>query len=155
MEISIVAAAPTDAGEVLTVQRAAFLAEGALNDSFTLPPLTETLDEVRAAIDDTGLVFLVARQEHRLVGSVRGRVTDGTGHVSRLSIAPDLQGQGLGRRLMTAIEQALAGQVQRFELFTGATSAANLALYHKLGYVDCGWGPGAAAAGITYLEKRV
>jgi ribosomal protein S18 acetylase RimI-like enzyme len=155
MEIVIGPATAADAGEVLTVQRAAFLAEGALNNSFTLPPLTETLDEVRAALSDPGTVVLVARLGHRLVGSVRARVTDRTGHIGRLSVAPDLQGQGLGGRLTSAIEQALAGRVDRFELFTGATSQANLRLYRKLGYVEAGWGPGAAAVGITYLEKMV
>ena len=155
MEITIAVAGPADAGEVLTVQRAAFLAEGALNNSFTLPPLTETLDEVRAALTDPGTVVLVARLGHRLVGSVRGRVVDRTGHISRLSVAPDLQGHGLGRRLTTAVEEAVAGRVDRFELFTGATSEANLRLYRGLGYVESGWGPGAAPVGITYLQKRV
>jgi len=155
MEITIAAADPADAGEVLTVQRAAFLAEGALNNSFTLPPLTETLDEVRAVLADPDTVVLVARLGHRLVGSVRARVADRTGHIGRLAVAPDLQGQGLGRRLTAAVEEALAGRVDRFELFTGATSEANLRLYRSLGYVESGWGPGAAPVGITYLEKRV
>jgi hypothetical protein len=49
LEIVIAPAVEEDAGELLTVQRAAFLAEGELNNSFRLPPLTETLDEVFAA----------------------------------------------------------------------------------------------------------
>ena len=155
MEFTIAVAQVADAGEVLTVQRAAFLAEGALNNSFTLPPLTETLEEVRAALTDPETVVLVARLGHRLVGSVRARTVGRTGHIARLAVAPDLQGQGLGRRLTSAVEQRLAGRVDRFELFTGATSEANLRLYRGLGYVEAGWGPGAAPAGIRYLEKRV
>lgn len=151
MDITVEPAVPADAGELMTVQRAAFLAEGRLNDSFTLPPLTETLDEVRASIGrDT---VLVARLGHRLIGSVRGVVTGGTGYVGRLSVAPDLQGHGIGRRLMAAIEAALAGRVTRYELFTGATSEANLRMYRALGYVDIGWRPAAAAPGLAYLEK--
>jgi hypothetical protein len=42
MELVIERACPEDAGELMTVQRAAFLIEGELNDSFTLPPMTET-----------------------------------------------------------------------------------------------------------------
>jgi ribosomal protein S18 acetylase RimI-like enzyme len=155
MEIVIGPAAVTDAGELLTVQRAAFLAEGVLNNSFTLPPLTETVDEVRAALTDPETVVLVARLGHRLVGSVRARITDRTGHIGRLAVAPDLQGHGLGRRLTSAIEEYVRDRVDRFELFTGATSEANLRLYRALGYVETGWGPGAAPVGITYLEKRV
>jgi ribosomal protein S18 acetylase RimI-like enzyme len=155
MEIVITVAEAADAGEVLTVQRAAFLIEGARNNSFTLPPLTERLDEVRAAFTDPGTVVLVARLGHRIVGSVRARIDGRTGHIGRLSVAPDVQGHGLGGQLTTAIEEALAGRVDRFELFTGATSEANLRLYRRLGYVETGWGPGAAPVGITYLEKRV
>jgi ribosomal protein S18 acetylase RimI-like enzyme len=155
MEVVIEPASARDAGEVLTVQRAAFLAEGALNNSFTLPPLVETLDEVRAALTDPATAVLVARLGHRLVGSVRATVDGRTGHIGRLSVAPDLQGHGLGAKLTSAIERALAGRVDRFELFTGATSEGNLRLYRKLGYVESGWGPGAAPVGITYLEKRV
>jgi hypothetical protein len=50
MEMAIEPARPEDAGELMTVQRAAFLIEGELNNSFTLPPMTETVDEVRKAI---------------------------------------------------------------------------------------------------------
>jgi ribosomal protein S18 acetylase RimI-like enzyme len=154
MDLTIEPARPRDAGELMTVQRAAFLAEGELNDSFRLPPLTETLDEVRAAIE-SDTVVLVARLGHRIVGSVRGEVAGGTGHIGRLSVAPDLQGHGIGGRLMAAVEAALAGRVRRFELFTGGTSQANLRMYRRLGYVDLGWRPAPAAPGLAYLEKLV
>ena len=45
--------------------------------------------------------------------------------------------------------------MERFELFTGATSEANLRLYRRLGYVDLEWRPAEAAAGLTVLEKRL
>lgn len=154
MTIAIARARPEDAGELMTVQRAAFLIEGEVNGSFTLPPLTETLDEVRKAIE-SDTVVLVARLGHRIVGSVRGIAVDGTGHVGRLSVAPDLHGRGIGRDLMAAIEAALADQVTRYELFTGATSENNLRMYRRLGYHDIGWQPAPAAPGLAYLEKRV
>jgi ribosomal protein S18 acetylase RimI-like enzyme len=175
MDLQISPAQHADAGELITVQRAAFLAEGRLNDSFLLPPLTETLDEVRAAIASDDTVVLVARLGHRLIGSVRGLIADGTGHVGRLAVAPDLQGHGIGRQLMTAIEAELTGRVTRFELFTGATSEGNLRLYRSLGYVEIGQrsapqGPGfsaraggtpaggstapVAAPPLAFLEKR-
>ena len=154
MELVIEPARPEDAGELMTVQRAAFLIEGELNNSFTLPPMTETLDEVRKAIE-SDTVVLVARLGHRIVGSVRGIAADGTGHVGRLSVAPDMHGRGIGRDLMAAIEAALAGRVTRYELFTGASSENNLRMYRRLGYHDIGWRPAAAAPGLAYLEKRV
>jgi ribosomal protein S18 acetylase RimI-like enzyme len=154
MDVVVEPARPEDAGELMTVQRAAFLIEGELNNSFTLPPMTETLDEVRKAIE-SDTVVLIARLGRRIVGSVRGTAADGTGHVGRLSVAPDMHGRGIGRDLMAAIEAALAEQVTRYELFTGATSENNLRMYRRLGYQDIGWRPAAAAPGIAYMEKRV
>ena len=58
MDIAIEPARPEDAGELMTVQRAAFLIEGELNNSFTLPPMTETLDEVRKAIESDTVVLV-------------------------------------------------------------------------------------------------
>jgi ribosomal protein S18 acetylase RimI-like enzyme len=140
-----------DAGEILTVQRAAYLSEGALHDSFTLPPLTETVDQVRAAIAGGGVLKAVLGT--RIVGAVRAALDGDTCHVGRLAVAPDLQGQGIGTRLLAAVEQRYAGRVARFELFTGPNSAANLRLYRRLGYVDIAPPPGAAP--LVYLEKRM
>jgi ribosomal protein S18 acetylase RimI-like enzyme len=154
VDVVIGPARPADAGEILTVQRAAYLVEGERYDSFRLPPLTETLDEVRAVLTD-GTVVLVARLGHRLVGSVRGRVDGCTGHIGRLAVAPDLHGCGIGRQLLTAMERALAGRVSRLELFTGAVSEANLRLYRGAGYTDIGHRPLETGPGLAYLEKRV
>ena len=154
MDLQIVPARPEDAGELLTVQRAAYLTEGEAYGSFRLPPLTETVDEVHAAITDASTTVLVARSGHRLVGSVRVRVEDGTGHVGRLAVAADLHGRGIGRRLLAAIEAVAADRVRRFELFTGATSESNIRLYRSTGYVDIGHRPTPTGPGLAYLEKR-
>jgi hypothetical protein len=69
MELEIAVAGRGDAGEIMTVQRAAFVIEGELNGSFRLPPMTETLDEIRAAIGADDTVVLVARLGHRIVGT--------------------------------------------------------------------------------------
>jgi ribosomal protein S18 acetylase RimI-like enzyme len=154
MDVMITSAALQDAGELLTVQRAAYLGEAQRYDDPHLPALTETLDEVRAVIVGDAEV-LVARAGHRLIGSVRGTVAGGTGHVGRLSVAPDLHRLGVGRRLLAAVEAALAGRVTRFELFTGAHSDGNLHLYRSAGYTELGHRPTTSGPGLTYLEKMV
>lgn len=153
-QVTIAPAGVADAGEILTVQRAAYLVEAQRYGDPFLPPLTETLDEVRAALAGPTIV-LAARLGPRLVGSVRARVDGDTAHVGRLAVAPDQQGQGLGGRLLAAVEAACAGQVARFALFTGAQSAANLGLYARRGYRVVAQRPDENGNGLAVLEKTL
>jgi tRNA (guanine37-N1)-methyltransferase len=131
----ITAAQPADAGELLTLQRAAFMPEGRLNGSFEIPPLTESLADVAASLA-TGMV-LVARLRGRLVGAVRGEERPGgRWYVGRLMVAPDLQRQGIGSVLMDAIEALAPAGTAAYALFTGAASAATLGYYRRRGYVE-------------------
>jgi tRNA (guanine37-N1)-methyltransferase len=123
---------PGDAGELLTLQRACWVQESWANPDLELDALTETLDDVRTWIAD-GTV-LVVRSAGRLVGAVRGRLHGNTWDVGRLMVAPDLQGQGLGRLLLARIEELAPAGATGFELFTGAGSLRNQRMYKKAGY---------------------
>ncbi|HMO11284.1 MAG TPA: GNAT family N-acetyltransferase, partial [Actinotalea sp.] len=46
------------AGELLTVRRAAFVSEAQLYDDPHIPPLTQTLDELRADLGDPSVVTI-------------------------------------------------------------------------------------------------
>jgi tRNA (guanine37-N1)-methyltransferase len=132
-ELVIEPARPDDAGELWTLQLAAYLSEGQVNSSLSIPPLTQTLDELRGSLS-TGTV-LVARRGHRLVGSVRGELQDDdVWYIGRLMVAPDLWGQGIGSELMTAIEGFAPAGTTRLRLLTGAASEHNLAYYRRRGY---------------------
>nr|WP_246406548.1 GNAT family N-acetyltransferase [Modestobacter versicolor] len=123
-----------DGGELLTLQRAAFVTEAQLYGDPRLPALVETLPELLAAVQRGPT--LVARSGPRLVGSVRARVADGVLHVGRLVVAPDQQGQGIGAALLAAVERAAGPGVDTAALFTGHRSAGNLRLYARAGYVE-------------------
>ncbi|MER7456989.1 GNAT family N-acetyltransferase [Micromonospora sp. NPDC126480] len=148
----IAPATPADAGEILTVQRAAYLTEAQRYGDPFLPPLTETLDEVRAALAGPQTV-LTARLGSRLVGSVRVRVEGATAHVGRLSVAPDQQGRGIGGRLLRAVEAVAGARVGRFALFTGADSDTNLRLYERHGYRLVGHDRDPNGVRLALLEK--
>ncbi|WP_174529837.1 GNAT family N-acetyltransferase [Micromonospora maritima] len=151
-DVTIAPAVVADAGEILTVQRAAYLVEAQRYRDLFLPPLTETLDEVRTALAGPAVV-LAARRGARLIGSVRARIDGDTAHVGRLSVAPDQQGHGVGGRLLAAVEHACTGRVARFALFTGAESAENLGLYVRRGYRVVTHRPDENGNRLAVLEK--
>ena len=123
----------SDAGELLTLQRSAYVSEGRLHDSYDFPPLTDDLRAVEEIIATT--TCLVARRAGRLIGSVFGQPYGDDGwFIGRLMVAPDLQGGGLGRRLLDLIEDAAPAGTVRSVLVTGARSDNNQAFYRRHGY---------------------
>lgn len=126
-----------------------------VNDTLDIPPLLETLDEVRTWV--TQWSVLTVRDGHRLVGAVRGRPIDDTWEIGRLMVAPDLAGQGLGRHLLDRVEQLAPSHTRTFELFTGARSTRNIRLYERAGYriVEDDLVPDGHIAGAIVLRKSI
>lgn len=120
-----------DAGEILTLTRAAYVSEAQLYGDPFIPPLVESVEQVRKVIAD-GIV-LKAVEDHRIVGAVRGRLAGTTCLVGRLVVAPDRQGAGLGTALLNALHEQ-AAEATAFDLYTGHLSEGNLRLYRRLGY---------------------
>jgi GNAT superfamily N-acetyltransferase len=129
--VDIDRARPEDAGEILTLQRAAYVTEAQLYGDPFIGPLVESAEQVREVIS-TGVV-LKATEGSRIVGSVRGRVSGSTCLVGRLVVAPDRQGVGIGSALLATLHETVPG-VTAFDLFTGHLSGGNLRLYRRLGY---------------------
>ena len=132
-ELEVRAVRPEDAGEVLTLQRAAFVDEAAIYDDARMPALVQTLDELRAELKAN--LGCVALEDGRLVGAARAQKDGDLLLVGRLAVAPDRQGDGIGRALLAALEQrgVDAGCIEA-ELFTGSLSEANIRLYEACGY---------------------
>jgi len=140
---------PGDAGELLTLQRAAFVTEAAIYDDFALPPLTETLDDLRAELSDSAVVTLGVREQGRLIGSVRVRRTgEDEAYLGRLAVAPDRRGAGIGTHLLRVAESVFPS-VRKIRLLTGEHSTENIRLYARLGYRETGR-TRAATRGATY-----
>src|SRR6188474_2429418 len=121
---------PADAGEVLTIQRAAFVSEAMIYGSADMPPLAQTLEELEAELRDAD--GWVARIGPRIVGAIRTRESDGLLLIGRIVIAPDVQGSGVGRMLLAAAEEH--SHAAEAELFTGSLSEVNIRLYERCGY---------------------
>jgi GNAT superfamily N-acetyltransferase len=134
MDWVISTAVEQDAGEIMTVQRAAYVSEALLYDTTRLSALSEPIEEICASVA-AGEVQ-VAKLGTRVVGAVRGVRGDGECRVGRLVVAPDMQGRGIGAALLRAVEERNTTGVRRFALFTGDRSAANIRLYRKAGYTE-------------------
>ncbi|MFD6094816.1 GNAT family N-acetyltransferase [Nocardiopsis flavescens] len=130
-------AAPADAGEIHTLQRAAFVDEAQdCGDPFILP-LTETLERMGKLLGSPDTLVLKAVEGHRIVGSVRAQTTGTTGVVGRLAVAPDRRRRGVGTALLERVEGELRGRrpdLAALTLFTGAQSASGQLLYRRAGY---------------------
>ena len=70
-ELDIRPVTDDEAGELLTLRRAAFVTEAQLIGDVNIPPLTQTLDELRADLARADVVTLGAWAGHRLVASIR------------------------------------------------------------------------------------
>ena len=126
------------AGEVLTLQRAAYVTEAQAHRDVDLPPLWQSLSELTAELSDPEVLAAGWRDEDgRLVAVVRVRVRRSAptvADIGRLTVVPDRQGQRLGSSLLTAVERQLPASVTELRLFTGERSEGNLRLYELLGY---------------------
>lgn len=155
MSVTISAAAAEDAEQIFKLQYLAFQREAELYGNYLIQPLTQSLDSLKAELaTDT---VLVARLGDEVVGTVRGSVDEeGTGKIAKLCVHPRLQGHGLGARLLSAVEEALAGRgaTTRFRLHTGHKSESNLRLYRKAGYTKVGGRTASDGVQLVILEKE-
>jgi phosphoribosylanthranilate isomerase len=147
--ISILPAEMGDLEQILALQKLAYQSEAELNNDFSIPPLTQTLAEIRAEFGQA--VFLKAVQADKIIGSVRGRLDGDTCHIGRVIVHPECQNRGIGSRLLREIEHRV--NARRFELFTGQRSEHNLYLYRKFGYRDFKQVPLNERITLIFLEK--
>jgi GNAT superfamily N-acetyltransferase len=120
-----------DAADIWQLQQLAYQTEAATYDNYSIPPLLETLEELRSQF--AAKRFLKALSDGRIIGSVRGVQREATCFVERLIVHPDYRRRGIGMALLQQLEAAHP-DAGRFELFTGQRSATNIRLYERVGY---------------------
>ncbi len=129
--MNISRAQPGDLPRILEIQKEAYLAEAAIYDDYSLPPLLQTLEEIEQEAQTK--VFLKAEEAGQIVGSVRVHLAGDTCYVGRLVVDPKVQRRGIGSALLVEAE-AVFPQATRLELFTGSRSESNIRLYERHGY---------------------
>lgn len=141
-----------DAGAVAALTAAAYQTFQA---RIGYPPLPVTQDYAEVIARDEvwlledadellGILVLVEAPDHLLIYS--------------LAVAPQQQGEGLGRRLMAhAEDRARAKGLGKLQLYTNALMPENIAFYGGLGYRETGREPHPTRPGATvvYMEKSL
>ena len=129
MKISL--ATIKNAREILALQKLAYQSEAEICQDWCIPPLTQTIDEIEMEFTDH--IFYKAVNAKKIIGSVRAIAHDNTCFIGRLIVHPELQGKGIGSKLMDTIEKHFS-DLRRYELFTGNKSIGNIRFYKRLGY---------------------
>jgi tRNA (guanine37-N1)-methyltransferase len=140
-----------EAGEALTLQHAAFVAEARIYGTVDIPPLLDTLDDIVREVSSA--VMTGAFDGARLVGSVRLTLEGTIGWISRVAVAPDRQGEGIGSALLRQAESTAPISVATFQLTAGAKSGDNLRLYERLGYRLVEYRPDAVGITMALMTK--
>jgi len=151
MDAMITRASINDARAILDLQKIAYQSEARLYGDWSIPPLTESLEDLR--IEFSRKVFLKATLGGLIVGSVRGSFDGCTCTVGRLIVHPRHQRSGIGTALLQAIETCFA-EAERFELFTGEQSEGNIRLYTALGYRILRKEVLSPRVTVVFMEKR-
>ncbi|MFC9385604.1 GNAT family N-acetyltransferase [Streptomyces venezuelae] len=159
LSVTISAADARDAEHILKLQYLCYQSEAELYGDWSIEPLTQSLDALRAELDEGH--GLVARLGDEVVASVRARLDeDGTVRIAKLIVHPRMRRHGLGGRLLDGIERHFAaataepaGSAKRYQLFTGHRSEGNLRLYRKKGYAQVGVQEVGPRLTLVTLEK--
>jgi tRNA (guanine37-N1)-methyltransferase len=150
--VRVLPATEADAGEIHTLQLAAFMSEGQAYDDLSIPPLAEDFEASVQRLKQGGVWKAVAGS--RIVGSVQVTVEGSVARIGRLMVAPDWQGRGLGARLLQLAEKTVPADVTQYELSTGAESDRNLELYQKAGYRETRRERQTPKVELVVLSKR-
>ena len=152
MNVEIQTARVEDAAAILALQKLAYRSEGELYQDWSIPPLVQTREEIRAEFSTK--TFLKAERDGEIVGSVRAEQSGETCAIGRVIVHPSCQRQGIGGQIMQAIE-ARFPSARRYELFTGEKSAGNIRFYERLGYRIFRRERLSEQVMLVWMEKRV
>ena len=148
--IKIIRADLSHAEEILVLQKEAYLSEAEIYQDFQIPPLQQTVEEIRQEIQSQTILAAIINEQ--IVGSVRAYLQEDTCYIGKLIVNPDYQNHGLGKQLLGAIEAEFT-HCKRYELFTGHLSLKNLYLYQKTGYRIIRQDPVNQSLTMIFLEK--
>ena len=149
MDAVISKASRDDLAEILQLQYRAFYTVAESMGDFSIPPLTQTIEELTDEYEHGLVLKLVC--DDIIVGSVRALVKGDTVYVGKLIVSPGYRHRGYGSRLLAEIEKIFPEK--RYELFTSVANPENIRLYEKNGYVIFDRKTVSPNLTFVYMEK--
>jgi len=141
-----------DLEAILDLQKQCYLSEGELYDDYSIPPLTQDIESIKADFNQ-GIVFLKGMIDGEIIASVKGFMKNKTAYIGRLIVKEEFRNHKFGQKLMHFIESQL-NDCTRYELFTGFKSKGNIYLYNKLGYSEFKREKVNDKLTMVYMEKH-
>ncbi|MEU7475574.1 GNAT family N-acetyltransferase [Lentzea sp. NPDC042327] len=129
--------------ELWTVQRLAYAVEAELIGFDGIPPLHESLDELRAC----GETFLGLYDGEGLAGAVSYVLDGSTVDIHRLVVHPRAHRRGIATKLLDALPEGPQS------VSTGTLNEPALRLYRGRGFVETGTHDVAPGVSITHLAR--
>ncbi|GAB7028815.1 GNAT family N-acetyltransferase [Streptomyces sp. NPDC021749] len=131
------------------LQRAAYAVEAELIGFDGIPPLHETLQELRSCTES----FLGVTDETGLVGAVSwARLHDGTLDICRLVVHPRAHRRGIATALLNSLDAMEPAEVTLVS--TGTANQPALALYQRRGFTPTGKRQIAPDVTVTLLARK-
>lgn len=136
---------------------AAFMAASDAYAESLYPPESNHLTDLAALMAPNVHFFVARRGETALGCGALIAEEDGSGEVKRMWVAPEARGQGVGRRLLDAIESAAREKgLTVLRLETGIKQPEAIGLYRKCGFTECEpFGSYLADPLSLFMEKRL
>lgn len=130
--------------ELWTVQRLAYAVEAEIIGFDGIPPLHESLEELRAS----GEIFLGLYDDEGLAGAVSYQLDGSTVDICRLVVHPRAHRRGVATQLLDALPDGPQ------TVSTGSKNEPALRLYRKRGFVEIGEREVAPGLSITDLARE-
>lgn len=138
MRTTLEKAVTSDAGDILTMQKAAFLPLLKKYQDHDTNPANETLEQVRHRISSKGSFYYKIMMQKKMVGAIRIKFNGDSGFwISPLFVDPLFQERGIAGKAMKLVEN-LHEEAMIWELATILEEEGNCRFYEKLGYRSTG-----------------
>jgi ribosomal protein S18 acetylase RimI-like enzyme len=141
---------PPTLRQLWELQRAAYAVEAEIIGFDGIPPLQETLQQLRGC----GESFLGVSDETGLVGAVSWtRLHDGALEICRLVVDPRVHRCGIASALLNRLDALEPADVT--VVSTGSANYPALALYRSRGFIPTGERHVAPEVRVTLLERKI